>query len=113
MMVTATEVTPNLVMSLTGHVLLATDADPARAERGYDVRLAGLLTADGRRTQLWRFDLIAVGDHWGDGDYNRGARPGRTPFGIAIGLTGGGTQADQVPPGGARTLQEYLSPPPK
>jgi hypothetical protein len=44
---TAEEATPtSLLLRLDGSALLATDADPDRAGRGYDVRLLGYLHYD-------------------------------------------------------------------
>ena len=34
-------------------------------------------TTTGRRRRIDRFDVVAVGDHWGEGPFTRGARPGR------------------------------------
>ena len=53
--------------------------------------------------------LVALGDHWGEGQYTRGARPGRQPLGVAFELTKGEAPADRVPPQGARMAQTYFS----
>jgi len=88
--------------------LLATDALPAKAKRGYEVRLLGYLDYNPQKKAIRRFDIVALGDHWGEGIYTRGARPGRTPLGIAFELARGDTPADQVPPQGAREWQAYI-----
>jgi hypothetical protein len=98
-----------LGLRLDGAVLLSTDADPARAKRGFDVRLRGYIRFEEPSRRVSRFDLVAVGDHWGEGTYTRGARPGRKPLGIAFTLADGKSAADRVPPQGAREIGVYLS----
>ncbi|MCI0456204.1 MAG: hypothetical protein L0Z62_04385 [Gemmataceae bacterium] len=95
-------------LRLDGSVLLSTHADPSRADRGFDVRLLGHLRYDTEKRSLERFDLVALGEHWGEGSFTRGARPGRTPLGVAFELTRGETAADRVAPQGARWMQGYL-----
>jgi hypothetical protein len=94
-------------LRLEGTALLSTAAEPENADRGYDVRLLGeiRLDASGRVT---RFDVVAVGDHWGEGTFTRGARPGRTPLGVALELADGRHPGDSVPPQGAREVQAYF-----
>ena len=98
-----------LRLRLDGAALLATDADPDRAERGFAARLLGYLHFDARAGRIDRFDLVAVGDHWGSGPYTSGARPGRTPLGIAFELTRDDSAADRLPPQGARSLDAYFA----
>jgi hypothetical protein len=97
--VTVEEVAPVLRMRLRGSALLTTDADPAKAQRGFDARLSGVLTYDPRKQAFTRFDAVAVGDYWG-GDYEGGRfkRPGRTPLGISFELARGDNAIDRVPP---------------
>jgi hypothetical protein len=96
---TVVEVSPVLRMRLQGAALLTTDADPAKAARGYDARLTGMLTYDLEKKAFTRFDVVASGDYWG-GDYEGGRfkRPGRTPLGIAFSLVHGDNAIDRVPP---------------
>ena len=95
-------------LRLDGSALLATDPNPKRAERGFDVRLLGYLHYDAGKKALDRFDLVAVGDHWGEGNFNGGARPGRTPLGVAFRLARGDAPADRVPPQGLREGRGYM-----
>ncbi len=97
-------------LRLDGSALVATNADAAKAERGYDVRLLGYIHFDAAKKQITRFDIVAVGDHWGEGNYTRGARTGRTPLGVSFELVTGKSPADRVPPQAAREIQEYLGP---
>jgi len=97
-----------IALQLTGATLVATAADLDRADRGFDARLTGYLHYDSRKKRIDRFDLVAVGDHWGEGRFNPKARPGKTPLGVAFELAKGDLPADRVPPQGARTLSEYF-----
>lgn len=106
---TAQEVTEKEVrLRLEGSILLANRADPAQAPRGFDARLLGHIQYDKVKKTITRFEVVALGDHWGDSTYTRGARPGRTPLGIAFELSRGDGPADQVPPQAARDIQQYL-----
>lgn len=106
---TVTEVTPTTVrLRLEGTALLATDADAARAKRGFEVRLLGEIHGDRARGALTRFDVVAIGDHWGEGTFTRNARPGRQPLGVAFELAPMPTPADLVPPQAAREIGAYL-----
>ncbi|MBY0527566.1 MAG: serine/threonine protein kinase [Gemmataceae bacterium] len=111
MTVTVTEITSGQVrMRLDGHVLLASNADPSQAERGFDVQFSGSLMCEAQRRYLAQFDVVAVGEHWGESGYSKGARPGRSWLGIAFNLGGANQPFDLVPPGGARDMHEYFPP---
>lgn len=106
---TVTKVSPDGVeLRFDGNALLATDAEPNRADRGYDVRLRGELRYLPEKQTLDRFDVAAVGEHWGDAVYTRGARPGRSLVGVAFGPIAGDRPTDRVPPQAARDLNIYL-----
>jgi hypothetical protein len=98
-----------LTLELTGSALLATRVDATKAERGFDVTLRGTLVYDRKEKRITRFDLLAVGDHWGEGTYTRGARPGRTPLGVWMELTPAKEGADRVPPQAAREQAGYFA----
>jgi hypothetical protein len=97
-----------IILRLEGSALLATSADASKADRGFDVRLLGHIGYDRAKKAIDRFDVVAVGDHWGEGPYTRGARPGRQPLGIAFELASGKSGADLVPPQAAREIDNYL-----
>ncbi len=99
-----------LKLRLDGEVLLSTDAEAEKAKRGYDARLLGHIELDRAKPAVQRFDIVALGDHWGESTYTRGARPGRTPFGIAFELADGKQAADAVPPQASREIGGYLRP---
>ncbi|MBW3576006.1 MAG: hypothetical protein KY450_14435, partial [Actinobacteria bacterium] len=69
-----------MTVRLDGTALLSTAPDPAAAERGYDAALLGYIAYDAAADRITRFDLVAAGDHWGEGAYTGGARPGRHTF---------------------------------
>lgn len=91
-------------LSLTGKFHLAT-ADGAR---GYEGQLRGTVERDG--DTITRFDLVALGDHWGEGRYTRGARPGKTPLAVTFTLADLQKPADRIPPQGIRWEQGYYRP---
>lgn len=93
---------------LEGSALLATNADTDKADRGFDVRLLGYIGYDQVKTTIDRFDVAAVGDHWGDGTFTRGSRPGRQPLGVAFELASGKAATDLVPPQAAREIDNYM-----
>jgi hypothetical protein len=94
-------------LKLVGRFSLATQADDKQADRGYDVHVLGYVTGNRRTLTLQRFDLVALGDHWGQGPFTRGARPGRTPLGVALSLSRGDAAHDRVPPQAAREWNAY------
>jgi hypothetical protein len=94
-------------LRIEGQFLLATAADPARADRGFDARLLGFLEYGREDGKITRLNMVALGEHWGSGTFTRGARPGRTPLGVAFALARGDRPADQVPPQGSRYLRGY------
>lgn len=96
-------------LRLSGFVLLSTDADPERSSRGYDASLSGDLTFDRQKQAFTRFDVAALGRHWGEGTFTPDARPGRQPLGVVFQLADGASPADAVPPQGAREIGAYLN----
>jgi hypothetical protein len=106
---TVEEASPGEVsLKLEGTVLLASKADVSQADRGFDVRILGQIHYDAVKKGIDRFDLVALGEHWGQGAYTAGARPGRTPLGIVFELTKGEQPGDRIPPQAARDIDTYL-----
>lgn len=103
--VSATEVK----LKLTGAVLLATDANVKAAMRGFDAALLGDIRFDPAKGKITRFNVVALGEHWGSGTYTGGARPGRQPFGIAFELADPNRAADRVPPQAVRESGAYYN----
>jgi hypothetical protein len=98
-----------VTMELTGTALLSNDANPDKASRGYDVALRGVLRFDRTKKAITRLNLLALGDHWGRSTFTPGARPGRTPLGIAFELVTGTAPADRIPPQMARDVGSYFA----
>jgi hypothetical protein len=109
LVLTVEEVSSRAVhLRLDGSAVLATQADVSQARRGFDVRLLGHLHYNREKHALEQFDIVAVGDHWGEGQYTRGARPGRQPLGVVFELASGKAATDLVPPQAAREIDRYL-----
>jgi hypothetical protein len=78
---------------------------------GYEPRLLGFLEYDPRTRVFTRFDVVALGDHFGRlGICDSGARPGLQPLGISFEMVKGERAADRVPPGRAATARHYFDP---
>lgn len=95
-----------VALKLEGQFLLASKAE-GRNDRGFDVHLLGHVRGNRAARKLEKFDLVALGDHWGEGPFTRGARPGRTPLGVVFELSEGTSPADRVPPQAAREWSNY------
>lgn len=98
---------------LEGMARLATGEGPAA--RGYDARVQGYLTwaaptkTDSAPPRLARFDWLAWGEAWGEGEVTRNAPPGRFPLVIAGRLApASDAAARSVPPQGTKDGPGYL-----
>ena len=81
---------------LTGHVRLATGS----GDRGFDAQLQGRIEIQSGRVS--RFDVVCLGEFWGEGRYTRGAPMGRFPLAVTFTLADNTDVADRVPPQGSR-----------
>jgi len=81
---------------------------PGDPGRGFVVRLLGYLHHDVKQDRIDRFDLVAVGDHWGNSPYTEAPPPGARPLGIAFELTREGSPFARIPPHGARNETDYF-----
>lgn len=96
-------------MTLSGAVVLSDSADLSQSKRGYECDLTGRLSYDVVKKTFTRFDVAALGDHWGASTFTqKGVRPGRSLYGVALGLPEGNRPGDRVPPQGARDLAGYF-----
>jgi hypothetical protein len=96
-------------LRLDGEAVLATDPDLDKADRGFEVRVLGTLRYVPGAGTFDRFDVAALGEHWGVGPYTkRGVRPGRGLLGIAFELADPAVPANRVPPQAAREIGAYL-----
>ena len=107
-------------MRIEGFARLGSDfrtADAAarrkRTSAGYEPQLLGYLEFDRRKRVFTRFDLVALGDTYGQlgGDLKYLYRPGRNPLGVAFELVSpDGPVADRtVPPRGMRFPRNYYA----
>lgn len=87
---------PAIRMRLEGSVLVADDPDVSASKGGYDAKLSGRLEYDPAKKAFTRFDLLALGEHWGP--RGKFTRPGRNPLGIAFELAKGDHPMDQAYP---------------
>ena len=81
---------------LTGHVRLATSDE----SRGYDAEMKGFIKVKGGK--VVRFDVVALGNFWGEGRYTRGAPEGKFPLAVSFSLADGTDIADAIPPQASR-----------
>lgn len=96
-----------IALVLTGEFLLANQPDPERADRGFEGKLLGKLVWNRKKESWTRFEIIALGDHWGNGSCMPPAPKGRTPLGIAFERIDPSTPRDRLPPQGARDWKAY------
>ena len=82
--------------------------DP-ESDIGYIGAWQGILEIDRSSRKVTQFNLFALGEHWGEGRWTPGARPGRTPLGIAIRLADGNGLGDKVPPQAFRSPKRYFN----
>jgi hypothetical protein len=97
-------------LRLEGEALLANNSDIDKADRGYEVRLLGSLRYLPRTKTFDRFDLTAIGSHWGEAFHSGIARPGKTLLGVSFELAGD-RPGDKVAPQGIRDRDEYYGKP--
>jgi hypothetical protein len=103
--------TPQAIeLRLEGEALLANNADIDKADRGYEVRLLGSLRYLPGTKTFDRFDLTAIGSHWGEAFHSGIARPGKTLLGVSFELAGD-RPGDKVAPQGIRDRDEYYGKP--
>jgi hypothetical protein len=81
---------------------------------GYEASLRGRLTYDTAKKSFTHFDVVVLGDMYGEAIENSWFfRPGRNPVGFAFELSSGQTPVDRLPPRGNMTqsdLERYLGP---
>jgi hypothetical protein len=76
---------------------------------GYEPRLLGFIDYDDVKKVITRFDVVALGDHFGRlGIADSAARIGLQPLGISFELVTGNAPADRIPPGRTATAKNYF-----
>ena len=96
-------------LTLAGAALLSTDPDVSKSKRGFDVALSGKLAYDNAKNTFERFDIVALGEHWGEGPFTPGARSGRTALGLVFTLARADDPANAVPPEGIKNFGDYMN----
>ena len=69
-------------------------------KRGYRAELLGRVKSTGGK--IVRFDVVALGDFWGEGTYTRRAPKGKFPLGITFRIADGTDVADRIQPQASR-----------
>jgi hypothetical protein len=104
-------------LRLDGFAKLGTEPPAAVAEGkcacidqwGYEPRLLGFIEYDNVKKVITRFDIVAMGDHFGRlGIADSAARVGLQPLGISFELVTGNLSADRIAPGRTKTTQNYF-----
>jgi len=76
---------------------------------GYEPRLLGFIEYDARNKVITRFDVVALGEHFGRlGIADSASRLGLQPLGITFELVSGDAPADRIPPGRTPTAKDYF-----
>ncbi len=88
-------------LELEGELSLRTST----GDRGFDASLRGVI--ERKADAIVRFDLAIRGEFFGEGEYTRGAPPGKFTLAIVFTLADDGEHS-KVPPQGARWLDDYL-----
>ena len=81
---------------LRGKVQLRTDDN----SRGYDAEVKGFVESTAGK--VTRFDIVVLGEFWGEGPFTSRGPKGRFPLGIAFSLVDQSDVADRIPPQGSR-----------
>jgi len=81
--------------------------ETANGKRGFQGEVLGVVETE--NGQVKRFDLVARGEYWGEGQFTGGAPKGKFPFAAACTLADGKDEADKVRPQASRGwVQGYL-----
>jgi hypothetical protein len=76
---------------------------------GYEPRVLGFIEYDNVKKVITRFDVVAMGDHFGRlGIADSATRVGLQPLGISFELVTGNAPADRIPPGRTPTAKNYF-----
>ena len=78
----------------------AAQLETGEGSRGFETDIRGVV--DIEDGVVSRFDVVALGEFWGEGTYTRGAPEGRFPLAISFTLADGSDVADRIPPQGSR-----------
>ncbi len=96
-------------LKLTGSFVLSTDPFLRDAARGLDASVLGDIRYDAASRKITKWHMVVLGEHWGESEFTRGSRPGRTPLGFAFELTDPTRVADRLPPQALREGGNYYN----
>ncbi len=94
-------------LRLDSSVTLATNADTGKADRGYEGKVGGVLRYDRKGKRFDKVELAGVGKHWGEAEFTKGARPGKTLLGFAFTLADPTKPGEGIPPQGTKDQGAY------
>jgi hypothetical protein len=94
-------------LRLSGVVVMSTDANLDQAERGIELELLGFLTFDAAKGTFTRFDILALGQHWGQAPHTGEERTGKPPIGFMIRKAGGSPYGNVAPD--FMKIREYVT----
>jgi hypothetical protein len=98
-----------VTLNFSGKVLIADNPAPTVAKRGYECELTGVLVFDTTKQTITAFDVVAIGEHWGCSTFTKiGMRPGKTQYGVALGLPESDAPKNRVAPQAAREANAYF-----
>lgn len=96
-----------LQLTIQGNVLVATSPFLRDADRGFQGKINGQLQYNQVAGRWEEIQMTVLGQHWGEGPFTRGARPGKSWLGVALELVTTPTPWDLIPPQGARDVGDY------
>jgi hypothetical protein len=73
--------------------------------RGFEGRANGRIEFQEGKLKAW--EMVVLGDHWGEGTYTPGARKGRSPIGFSLSLIEKPGPADSIAPQFSHFLKGY------
>ena len=92
--------------------IILTEGNVASLDQwGFEPRVLGFLEYDPQQQIFTRFDIVALGEHFGRFGSGRRApsRIGLQPLGIAFQLVKGDKPADRIPPGRPSNSRNYFN----
>ena len=95
-----------LVVSSEGLITGKFSIESKNGKIGYEGEMRGRLSFLSEDS-LGVFECLVLGEHWGEGPWTRGARPGRSPLGQVLKLSPATSGHDQIPPQSIRSSSAY------
>lgn len=99
-------------LRLEGSFVMSRPAHDGDGGRSFAVRLIGRVHYDGGSHRIDRFDMVAMGEHRGNGPHMAALPPGPHVVGIAFEQIDENEPFARIPPHGARHPEDYWGGPP-